>query len=705
MLGFGRKHTAGASSAAAMIGSLLLASSTLLPGSALGEELANPEASSIAAVAGPVQAFDPEAATEALLATLDPETRARSERYTESGHWLDIIAFLYGLAVAWFLLGTGLSARMRDVAERRTRRKPLQTALYAIQYVLVTTVLLLPLTVYAGYIREHRYGFSTQALGGYLSDRLIGLGIGIVTFSILLVVLYGVIRRAPRTWWIWGTGVGIAFLAVITFIAPVYLAPLFNRYEPLDEGPLKERVLAMARANGVPADQVYQYDASKRTTKMSANVSGLFGTTRIAMNDNLLERGTDEEIEAVMGHEIGHYAMHAASEYFLFFAVFLAFGFAFVSWGFDRARARWGARWDVRGIGDLAGLPLLGLLLSVYGAVLSPITVGFIRSNEKEADLYGLNAARQPDGFAGVILKLGEYRKVDPGPLEEWLFYDHPSARNRILMAMRWKAAQPDATKPNAGITRATDIQGESATAAAANDEADDPREIWSVPESSPCTGLTLGWNPPLEALQDVVGSRWTPAEGSTPGKGVFLLFSVSCEGSTIDGVETGPFTLAAAIVRTEPPPDPRGGRGANSWAALPDTFGRTGEPVFELFRRHGFASSEGEVALSVQENEDDEEARFVIETAEGRVEGTATIGHEESTFGVTTAIVGTDPELFSLFRGPESGVRQAGGVATVLSTGVTWVSRLGLGTSPPIVALDREFVWEFTFSSEPYYF
>jgi STE24 endopeptidase len=677
---------------AAAVASLLCTLSVLQPATARGQELAEATTAASAVVANSSQALDPEAATEALLATLDEETRDRSERYTNSGHWLDIIGLLYGLAVAWFLLGSGLSARMRDFAERRSRRKPIQTALYAVQYLLVTTVLLLPLTVYGGYIREHRYGFSTRDLGGYVSDRLIGLGIGLATFSLLLVVLYWVIRRAPRTWWIWGTGVGIGFVVIITFIAPVYLAPLFNQYEPLNEGPLKERVLAMARANGVPADEVYQYDASKRTTKMSANVSGLFGTMRISMNDNLLERGTDAEIEAVMGHEIGHYAMHGASEYFIFFAVFLAFGFAFVNWGFDRARARWGSRWDVRGIGDVAGLPLLGLLLSVYSAVLSPVTVGFIRTNEKEADLYGLNAARQPDGFAEVILKLGEYRKVDPGPLEEWLFYDHPSARNRILMAMRWKAEQ---------LSEETSAM--HSVSEAADDEAQP--EVWAVGESNPCTGLTVGWNPPLEALQEVVGSHWKPAEGPSPGKGVFLLFSVSCEESTIDGQETGPFTLAATIVRTEAPPEPRGGRGANSWAALPDNFGRAGEPVFELFRRHGFVASEAQVSLSVQESGDGEEARFIIQTAEGRVEGAATFGPEASSFGLTTAIVGTDPELFSLFRGPESGMRQSDGSATVESSGITWVSRLGLAEEPPIVALDREFTWEFSFSSEPYYF
>jgi STE24 endopeptidase len=118
----------------------------------------------------------------------------------------------------------------------------------------------------------------------------------------------------------------------------------------------------------------------------------------------------------------------------------LAGGFAFVHWGFGRALARWGGRWRVRGIGDVAGLPLLGALLSVYMFVMTPVLNSIIRVNEAEADLFGLNAAREPEGFAEVALKLGEYRKLEPGPIEEWIFFDHPSGRSRIRMAMRWKA-------------------------------------------------------------------------------------------------------------------------------------------------------------------------------------------------------------------------------------------------------------------------
>ena len=199
---------------------------------------------------------------------------------------------------------------------------------------------------------------------------------------------------------------------------------------------------SLARANGNRADKVYEFDASRQTTRISANVSGFLGTMRVRLNDNLLERCTPAEIAAVMAHEIGHYALNHVYETIIFFGLVLVGGFAFIRWSFDRTLARWGAGWGVSGLSDPAGLPLLAALFSVYFFVLTPILNTYIRVNEAEADIYGLNAAREPDGFASVALKLGEYRKLAPGPFEEWFFYDHPSGRSRITMAMRWKAEQ-----------------------------------------------------------------------------------------------------------------------------------------------------------------------------------------------------------------------------------------------------------------------
>jgi STE24 endopeptidase len=384
--------------------------------------------------------FDARAATDAYMATLSPEKRARSDAYFEGGYWLILWEFLYGLGVAAILLGTRLSARMRDLAERLTSFRPLQTFLYALQYILATAVLSLPLGIYTGFFREHQYGMSNQTFAAWGGEWLKGIGLGLVLGGIVLTILYMVLHVAPRTWWLWGALVSILFLVVTISLAPVFIEPIFNKYTELRDPALRDPILSLARANGIPAQHVYVVDASKQTKRVSANVAGLFGTTRIALNDNLLNRTSPAGVKAVMGHEMGHYVLNHVSKSMLFFGVVLVTGFAFLRWGFDRAAARWGGKWGIRGVADPAGLPLIAALLSLYFFVLTPIINTHIRTGESEADIFGLNAAREPDGMAEVALQLSEYRKLDPGPVEEWIFFDHPSGRNRIAMAMRWKA-------------------------------------------------------------------------------------------------------------------------------------------------------------------------------------------------------------------------------------------------------------------------
>ena len=223
-------------------------------------------------------------------------------------------------------------------------------------------------------------------------------------------------------------------------LAPVYIMPLFNDYEPLAQGDMRDRILSMARANGVPADDVYQVNSSKQTTRVSANVSGAFGTTRISLNDNLLIRATPAEVEVVMAHEAAHYILNHGMEMALQMAIVLFIGFGFVHWSFTKLQARFGERWGFSGIADIAGLPLLLVLLSIYSYATMPIMNTIIRSNEVEADIFAINVTQDPDAWASAQLMLIEYRKAEPGPWEEILLYDHPAPRTRILMAMKWKA-------------------------------------------------------------------------------------------------------------------------------------------------------------------------------------------------------------------------------------------------------------------------
>jgi STE24 endopeptidase len=384
--------------------------------------------------------FNADAATAAYLATMTPAERARSDAYFEGGYWLVLWDFLVGLLLAWALLAWRLSARMRDFATRLTRFRWAQTALYAIQYFVLTTLVTLPWAAYEGYVRERQYGMSNQDLVSWLADQGKELIIALIFGALAAVAIYAVIRKLPKTWWLWGSGVAILFLIFQIAIGPTYLEPVFNKFYPLAESPLKQRILSLARANGIPVQQVYEFDASKQTTKMSAHVSGMAGSAQISLNDNLMNRAAPEEVEAVIGHEMGHYVLNHVYKGVLALGVLVVIGFAFLSWAFGRVTLKFGERWGIRGVADAAGLPLLVALFSVYGFALTPLSNTITRSMEAEADAFGLNAVRQPDGAAQAALHLAEYRKMQPGSLEEMIFFDHPSGWNRIHRAMIWKA-------------------------------------------------------------------------------------------------------------------------------------------------------------------------------------------------------------------------------------------------------------------------
>ena len=400
--------------------------------------------------AQPSDHFDAEAATNAYIAEIPASARAHSDAYFEGGYWLILWDFLYGIVLYVLLLKFRWSAGMRNLAERITRFKPIQTFIYWTEFVVVTTILGSPLAVYEGYFRERQYGLATQTFGPWMGDQFKGLLIDIVLGGIVAVLLFGVVRRLPRTWWIWGSVVSLFFLIFGVMIVPVFIVPIFNKVTLLEDPRITQPILRLARANGIPVHDVYQMDASRQTTRMSANVSGFGRTMRITLNDNLLRRGSAEEIQSVMGHEMGHYVLHHIYKEMLFFTVVIAIGFALLRRSLEWSLSRWGEKWQVRGIGDTAVLPLVFLLGSIFFLVLTPVLNTHSRTAEYEADMYGLNASRQPDGFAQAAIHLGEYRKMSPGPVEEWIFYDHPSGRNRIYAAMRWKAENLQLFAPKA---------------------------------------------------------------------------------------------------------------------------------------------------------------------------------------------------------------------------------------------------------------
>jgi len=383
---------------------------------------------------------DAAAATRAYLDRLPPEVVARSNAYFEGGYWLQLWNFLLWLAIAAVLLAGGRSARLRGWAQRVGRVSFLRDAIYGACFSVAVFVLGLPLTIYQGFVREHQYGMATQTFGPWFAEQLIGLGVTTVIGALAVGSLYAAIRRAGERWWLWGTGVAVALMVFVLLIAPIWIDPLFNTYKPVENGQVKAAVLAMARSDGVPVDNVYEFDASRQTTRVSANVSGIFGTAAVRLNDNLL-RTSLPEIRAVMGHELGHYVMNHVDKGIVEFSVLFMIGFLFAQWAMTLLLARFGTRFGLQGIGDVANLPLLSSVFMVFLFLATPITNTLVRTQEIEADRFGLNLAREPHGAAEVFLKLTEYRKPDPGPIEEVVFFDHPSTRSRIHDAMRWREA------------------------------------------------------------------------------------------------------------------------------------------------------------------------------------------------------------------------------------------------------------------------
>jgi Zn-dependent protease with chaperone function len=392
--------------------------------------------------------FDVARATDAYVATIPAAERAKSDAYFEGGYWIAAWAALITVAIAWLLLRTRFSAGLRDFAERRSRFRFLRVLIYAVGFLLVFSLLMLPWTLYTAYFREHQYGMSNQDLGAFLGEWGIELALSLAFGSLAIAGLYAIVRRVRDRWVYWATGATAIFVLFVTLIEPVFVAPLFNDYHSLPAGDLRQSILALAKESAIPANDVFWFDASRQTKRISANVSGLAGTMRIALNDNLLNGTTPPEIRAVMAHEMGHYVLNHALWLTLAFTLALGFGYWVVNRLFGYFHRRNGERWGVRDLADPAGLPLALAILTVVMLLLTPVTNTIVRVAENQADAFGLDAAQEPHGFASVAMRLAPYRKIEPSPLEEFVFYDHPSGRARVERSMQWLADNPPAAGP-----------------------------------------------------------------------------------------------------------------------------------------------------------------------------------------------------------------------------------------------------------------
>jgi STE24 endopeptidase len=387
--------------------------------------------------------IDPAAETARWLATLSPEDLERAVAYTRGGHWLLLWGAIVAIVVSWLIIRTGLLSGIRDRLERRRRRPKLVSLVVGVVYLLLSFVLTLPWFIYESWWRETQYGLTSQPLAGWLTEALMGTAISTVFAGLLIVGLYSIIRHARRLWWAWGAGLTALAVVFMLIVSPILIEPLFNDYTPAPDGPMRDSVVELAQRTGTPDDKIFIYDGSKQSDRYTANVSGLFGSARVAMSDVMFAKGADlAEVRGVVGHEMGHY-VHMHSLWMTGIMILLA---AIVFWLIDRlfpvAKRLLGAN-RVGDISDPAGLPVLAAIASVIGLLLTPVTNTMIRVIEQDADQFSLVHANEPDGLSKALIKTAEYRAPSPTVIEEILFYDHPSVENRIRMAMEWKATHP----------------------------------------------------------------------------------------------------------------------------------------------------------------------------------------------------------------------------------------------------------------------
>ncbi len=388
------------------------------------------------------QGFDPVAATAAYLAQLPPEAHAKATAYTQGGHWLLLWGALVAVVVAWLVLRSGVLVGVRDKIESRKARPWLAVAAVLLIDGVLETLLTLPWTAYANWWREKSYGLTSQPLGGFLGEFTLSAVIYIVVMTLMFSLLYWLMRRTARSWWLWGGGVVAGFLIVTMVLAPVLVQPLFNTYKEAPHGEVRDAIVEMAKANGVPHDKIFIYDGSKQSNRYTANVSGLFGTARIAMSDVMFTKGADlAEVRGVVGHEMGHYVHMHTIWMSLAFGTLALIGFFLVDRLFMPVLRLTGAK-GITGLSDPAGFPVIGILMAVLGLLASPIVSSIVRQAEVDADRYSLQHVNEPDGLAKALVKTIEYRAATPSKLEETLFYDHPAVGSRVRMAMDWKAAQ-----------------------------------------------------------------------------------------------------------------------------------------------------------------------------------------------------------------------------------------------------------------------
>lgn len=367
--------------------------------------------------------------------TLDPDRQQRAKEYARLRRRLMLVDLAIGAAylIAW--LAFGWAASLKNALLSYTQNPWLLVAGFGAVFGLIYYLINLPLSYYSSFVLPHRYELSNQTLKGWITDEIKGGLVGVVLGGLMLEGLYAVLRLAPDTWWLWAAGFLLLFSVVLANLAPVLLMPIFYKFTPLEEErqDLAERLVRLAERAGARVRGVYKFDMSRRTKAANAALTGLGNTRRILLGDTLLDEFSDDEIETVLAHELGHHVNRdiplsiLAQTALTLGGLYLAH--RFLTWGVSF--------FGFEGVWDIAALPLFALAMGVYGLVTMPLGNAFSRWRERLADLYALQATNKPKAFVSAMTRLANQNlaEVDPEPWVEWLLYSHPALSKRIAMA------------------------------------------------------------------------------------------------------------------------------------------------------------------------------------------------------------------------------------------------------------------------------
>jgi len=357
------------------------------------------------------------------------------KRYQRLKLLLSITEFILGLAILFAFLGFGLSQKLEGLIRLSFRNDYLVLILFVTSLGLFEGILLFPLSLYSGFVIEHRYNLSDQRLSSWLREQLKAVLVSYPIILVLITIFYTLLCRYPLTWWIWMGTAMVLFSIIIARLAPILIFPIFYKFVPLEDKSLTEKVSNLCKQVGLNLKGVYQFNLSKTTRKANAAFTGIGKSKRVILGDTLLNNMETDEILAVLAHELGHYKLKH-----IWKGMALGTGITFLGLYLTaRIYNSSLALFDFHHPDQIAALPLIGILLTLYQFITAPIQNAYSRSNERAADDFAVRLIGNPEPLISGLNKLADQNLADrqPHPIVEFLFYSHPSIAKRIARLYR----------------------------------------------------------------------------------------------------------------------------------------------------------------------------------------------------------------------------------------------------------------------------